>query len=216
MGVSLIGGHTIEGPQFSAGFTMIATPEGGPLRIKGGFRAGDRLILTKPLGTGILLAAHARALCRAAWMDALIDAMLASNGHAPALIDEFDIPGLTDVTGFGLAGHLLEVLQASGLDAELDLGAIPLLPGVADLAARGIESTLAAANRSAEAAIVASSEHRESAQYAALFDPQTCGGLLLGVAEADVPAVLARLAKTGAVIGRLEPSRGTIARIDVI
>ncbi len=219
MGVSLVGGHTIEGPQFTVGFTLIASADDGPLRVKGGFRAGDHLILTKPLGSGILLAAHARALCRAPWMDALVRSMLASNRDALALLPDFDIRGLTDITGFGLAGHLLEALRASGLDARLDLDAVPLLPGVAELVGQGIESTLAPSNRSAEAAIEATPDQRDSPAFAALFDPQTCGGLLLGAAEEDAPRVLARLAELGvtlcAVIGQLGQSASSSPRIHI-
>ncbi len=146
--------------------------------------------------------------------------MLASNQDASSLIDEFDISGVTDITGFGLAGHLLEVLRACRLDAELMLDTIPLLPGVDELLGRGIESTLAPANRNAEAAIDALGEHRATAAYSALFDPQTCGGFLLGVAESDVERVLARLANTGAgtptVIGRLRDQADAAPRIRLI
>lgn len=80
VGVSLVGGHTIEGPQFTVGFSVVATAAPGPLRIKGGFRKEDRLVLTKPIGTGILLAAHARALCKAAWMEGLLGRVDKSQG----------------------------------------------------------------------------------------------------------------------------------------
>jgi len=235
MDAPLVGGHTIEGPRLTAGFTVIADQgESGP-RTKASLRSGDWLVLTKPLGTGILLAAHMQALCRANWMDALLGAMLTSNQPAAELLDEFDIRGVTDITGFGLAGHLLEMLTAADAAAELRLDAIPLLPGVDELITSGIESTLAPANRAAEAEIEISESLRRVPQYRALFDPQTSGGLLLGVpsaaydgrddhsgaetgtvAPASVEAVLDRLGRGQAtVIGRVTKAELGRPRIQI-
>ncbi|MEO8497932.1 MAG: selenide, water dikinase SelD, partial [Planctomycetota bacterium] len=125
MGATLVGGHTIEGPQLTVGFTMLADQGPGAPLTKAGLRIGDHLILTKPLGSGVLLAAHMQAKCEARWMDALLRTMLLSNQPAAKLVDEFDIRGLTDVTGFGLAGHLLEMLRASKASAEIVLDRIP-------------------------------------------------------------------------------------------
>lgn len=204
-GATLIGGHTIEGPQLSIGYSVLADGGHTQARLKGGLRAGDTLLLTRPLGSGILLAAHMRAMCRAEWIEPLLAAMLTSNRAAAALADEFDIQGITDITGFGLAGHLLEMLEASNLAAELHLADVPLLPGVEPLVSAGIASTLAPANRAAEAQIQATPAQQQTPHYAALFDPQTSGGLLLGVPSVHVQSVLARLADQGtpaAVIGR--------------
>ena len=140
-----------------------------------------------------------QAKCKAPWMDALLPTMLLSNQPAAELVDEFDISGLTDVTGFGLAGHLLEMLRASGVSAELSLEQIPLLDGVNQLVGEGIESTLAPANRAVETDIRVSEQQRNNPRFAALFDPQTCGGLLLGVRESELDAVLNRLADLSAV-----------------
>ena len=193
MGATLVGGHTIEGPQLSIGFTIVADQGEGPPRTKGQLRKGDQLVLTKPLGSGVLLAAHMRAQCRAAWMETLLKTMLASNQAPAELVDEFDIAGLTDVTGFGLAGHLLEMLNASGKDARLNLDSIPILPGAGDLIASGVESTLAPANRNAEMSISLKGNLQNEPAYHVLFDPQTCGGLLLGVAPDRLESFLARI-----------------------
>jgi selenide,water dikinase len=184
---------------------------------KAGLREGDRLILTKPLGTGVLLAAHMQAKCKARWMDALLPTMLLSNQSAARLVHEFDIRGLTDVTGFGLAGHLLEMLRASNVSANLLLDQIPLLAGVDELVQAGIESTLSPANRAVEANIRVTEQQRRNSRYATLFDPQTCGGLLLGVRESEVDAVLSRLAELSDVpatlIGDVAAANGTEPRI---
>jgi selenide,water dikinase len=217
MGATLVGGHTIEGPQLTIGYTVIA--DQGTPRTKSGLRIGDQLVLTKPLGTGILLAAHMLAKCRAPWMESLVASMVLSNQPAATLVDEFDIAGLTDVTGFGLGGHLLEMLKASDTACQLDVGKIPLLPGTEALFQLNIESTLAPANRAAEMEIKVSESVRKSASYAALFDPQTCGGLLIGVREESTPAVMARLAEQSdiiaSVIGQVVEHQGTRRRIDI-
>src|SRR5439155_1602772 len=100
---------------------------------------------------------------------------------------------VTDVTGFGLAGHLLEMLRAGGVAAEVRLGGLPLLPGVEQLVKQSVESTLAPANREAEAVIRVQDPERTSAAYVALFDPQTCGGMLLGVPQEKAAALVSRL-----------------------
>lgn len=187
MGATLVGGHTIEGPRLTVGFTVLADQGDAPARTKASLRAGDWLVLTKPLGTGILLAAHMRARCRAEWMDALLDTMLTSNQPAAELLDEFDIRGVTDITGFGLAGHLLEMLEAADLAAEIELDAVPLLPGVRELVKRGVQSTLVDANRAAEAEFTFQAGRQKAVAYQALFDPQTSGGLLLGVPDGEAP-----------------------------
>lgn len=219
MGATLVGGHTIEGPQLTIGFTMIADQGTSRPRTKNRMRPGEVLILTKPLGTGILLAAHMRARCQAAWMATLVETMLRSNQPAARLLDPHDIAAATDVTGFGLAGHLLEMLAASQLSASLDLDAIPLLPGVAELIETGIESTLAPANRAAEQRITVENAVRTSPAYAALFDPQTSGGLLLSVPASESTAVLTRLHAGGdpsaVAIGRVFPHDATGPRITI-
>jgi selenide,water dikinase len=165
---------------------------------KSGARPGDAILLTKPLGVGTVLAAEmaltrlpglvlgeAVAACLASMERQLAPAaaILAPEAHA-----------LTDVTGFGLAGHLMEILRASGVAAELDLGAIPFLPGAEALAAHGQQSSLAPANRAALGwALDAPSGSRTDL----LFDPQTCGGLLACVPGDRAEALLAALRDGG-------------------
>ncbi len=220
MDATLVGGHTIEGPQITIGFTMLADQGDSGPRTKAALRSDDVLILTKPLGTGVLLVAQMQADCRAAWMQQLLDSMLLSNQPAAALIDEFDISGLTDITGFGLAGHLLEMLNASDLVGELNLDKLPLLAGVSQLVKHGVESTLAPANRVAEAQIEVEESLRVTPAYQVLFDPQTSGGLLLGVREKDVDAVLDRLSVqsgvAAAAIGRVRDGRSGEPRLQVV
>jgi selenide,water dikinase len=181
MGAKIVGGHTIVGPRMEIGFTVIGRALGDRLIRKRGLRPGDHLLLTKPLGIGVLLAAQQRAACPAAAMQGLMAAMLQPQHELARLAVELGIVGGTDVTGFALAGHLLEMLYASRVSAELHMAAIPTLPGVKELIAAGMESSLAPDNRRAETSIDATAEVRSSPLYPMLFDPQTCGGLLLAV-----------------------------------
>ena len=196
MGATIVGGHTIEGPQMTIGYTVLAE-QSGPLRAKGNLLPGDALVLTKPLGTGVLLAAHMQARLKAAWWQPLLDSMLRSNQPAAEALAEFAVLAATDVTGFGLAGHLLEMLRASRVAAKLWIEAIPLLPGAGELLPDGLQSTLAPANSTVEDEMDVSGCDRQAAGYAALFDPQTCGGLLIGVARARAGELCQKLQATG-------------------
>ncbi len=213
MGATLVGGHTIEGPNITIGYTTLAEQPAESVRAKGKLREGDVLILTKPLGVGVLLAAHMQARCKAAWYQPLIETMLQSNAAAASLFDEFGVSAATDITGFGLAGHLLEMLRASDLGAEVSLCDIPLLLGASELFGEGLASTLAAANRRVEAEIDTSKVH------AVLFDPQTCGGLLAGVSQHHAQDTVSRLQEKGiaaAAIGTVKPMTAGRSRLHVV
>lgn len=194
MNVSIVGGHTIEGPRLIIGFTVLAN-QLEPTTRKGNLKPGDELVTTKMLGTGVLLAALMRGMCRAEWYSSLIETMTGSNQVALELIRRFGITALTDVTGFGLGGHLLEMLTASGVSAELSIDQIPVLPGTWELAELGVESSLSPENAELLAnlnvAPVAMPRHR------ILFDPQTAGGLLLGIPDSQLDPVLGFLQSNG-------------------
>ncbi len=186
-GATLWGGHTIEGPELQLGFSVSGRMNGAEPWKKAGLKAGDSLVLTKRLGTGTLLAAHQRGLCRAEWFDQMLAEMLMSNQAARDIARQFPISAATDVTGFGVAGHLLEMLLPSGCSAMFELDAIwqMLLPGFDDLARTGLASTLAPANDQLFRKRLLTWDPRqddpEQTEVAAVIDPQTSGGLLLGV-----------------------------------
>src|SRR5690349_14196539 len=178
-GAVLIGGHSAEGAELALGFAVTGRPRPGRLLRKGGLRPGDRLVLTKPLGTGVILAAAMRGEARAEWLEAALVAMQQPGGPVAAALAAHDATACTDVTGFGLFGHLGEMLRAGGCAARLDLAAIPLLPGAREALGQGIRSTLHEGNRAAVAGLV-------DDPPAALLDPQTAGGFLAGLPEAEV------------------------------
>jgi selenide, water dikinase len=204
-GVVLTGGHTTEGSEAALGFAVTGYAEEDRLFRKNGLRPGDVLILTKPLGSGALLAAWMRGECRAAWFGRLVDSMLLSNGPASAVFRDAGVTACTDVTGFGLAGHLLEMLDASHVSARLTGKNVPLYPGFEEVVSRGIVSSLHEDN--AKLACRITGTQRPPAW---LFDPQTSGGLLGAVPRDAVERTLVRLHQTGcgdaAVIGEVIPA----------
>ncbi|MCY3831245.1 MAG: selenide, water dikinase SelD [Rhodospirillaceae bacterium] len=190
-GAVLIGGHTAEGAEMAVGLTINGTVgDGAPWR-KGGARPGDRLILTKALGTGVLLAAEMARAARGRDVETALRGMLANNGAAVGVLRRHGARGCTDVTGFGLGGHLLEMLEASGCGAVLHEAALPMLPGASDLLSAGHASTLHPANR---AALVGACE---GVVPEILADPQTAGGLLAAVPADSGEACVEALRKAG-------------------
>lgn len=198
-GAKLVGGHTSEGVELSIGFTANGSVEAGNRWPKTFTRSGDALVLTKALGTGTLFAADMQYRARGEWIAAATGSMLVSNRKASIVAREFDISACTDITGFGLAGHLLE-MATDAIGARIDPNTLPILPGADTcLNQLNIRSTLHDANRRAAGLPVGSPEEE------ILFDPQTAGGLLLSIANADAEDLVTRLREAGyeaaAVIG---------------
>jgi selenide,water dikinase len=208
-GAAIVGGHTTMGAELTVGFTVTGLAD-RPVPRRGG-QAGDALVLTKAIGTGTVLAAEmamARlptgpsGLLLGEAVAATLAAMLQGQGDASAVLAPV-AHAMTDVTGFGLAGHLAEMLEGTGLGAQIDTAAIPLLPGALALAGAGVASSIANANR---AALVGRAVLPPGAIGALMVDPQTCGGLLAAVPSETAEALVADLRAAGenaAVIGRL-------------
>lgn len=204
-GVALLGGHTGEGERMALGFAVTGTVDPAGLRRKAGPVAGMALVLSKPLGTGIVMAADMRGAASAEAASAAVRAMLVANAAASKILAPH-AGALTDVTGFGLAGHLLEMLRPRGLGATLDLAAIPLLPGALALARAGHRSSLTAQTLALAPAVTYAPGCDADLANGLLFDPQTGGGLLAAVPEADASRLVADLQAAGheaAVIGRV-------------
>ena len=208
-GCSLIGGHSGEGQELALGFAVNGLVDenlAGVLR-KSGLRPGDALILTKALGTGILLVANQSLAARGRWIDAALNSMEQSSAAAAACLRDAGAAACTDVTGFGLLGHLVEMTQASGVDVRIDLPALPLLDGALEMAAAGQFSSLQPANLRLRRAIANQAGFAGHPRYALLFDPQTAGGLLAGIPAAKAQACVAQLRALGytqaAVIGQV-------------
>ncbi|MEP4378517.1 MAG: selenide, water dikinase SelD [Alphaproteobacteria bacterium] len=210
-GAVLAGGHTGEGAEMAFGLTINGYADRDAILRKSGLAVGDTLILTKPLGTGVLFAADMRAKANGDDVTTAFESMQRSIAPCIPVIRKYGASAGTDVTGFGLAGHLLEMLNASGVDAEMMLDALPILPGVVKLVALGHESTLRPGNEESVGNAVPLAAHPS---FPLLFDPQTAGGLLFGLPADRAEACLAELragpAPDAAIIGRVTPRRGTV------
>lgn len=180
-GAALVGGHTSEGAELSLGFSINGLIDQERVMRKGGLIPGDVLLLTKPLGTGTLFAADMRHKAKGRWIIAALDSMVQSNRAGAECLINHDAHACTDVTGFGLLGHLVEMIRASNVDVELDLGSIPFLDGAEDTARVGILSSLQPQNVRLRRAIANLDEAGKDLRFPLLFDPQTSGGLLAGV-----------------------------------
>lgn len=180
-GAALVGGHTTEGAELAFGLAVNGLADPARLLRKSGMRPGEKLILTKPLGTGTLFAADMRGKAKGRWVEAAIAMMLQSNRRAAECLREHGARACTDVTGFGLLGHLLEMTKASQVDAELVLDALPVLAGARDTLGAGITSTLAPENVRLRRAIRNLDAAARHPVYPLLFDPQTSGGLLASI-----------------------------------
>ncbi|WP_375279680.1 selenide, water dikinase SelD [Pseudooctadecabacter sp.] len=172
-GAALVGGHTTLGDGLTIGLSITGLCDTDPITLAGA-KPGDALILTKPLGSGTIMAAEMRRLARGADVMACLDAMQHPQGDAATALHSAH--AMTDVTGFGLAGHLAGMCAASGVGAEVRLDDVPVMQGALDLAKDGIRSSLYPDNRA-----VAGVSAPDTARAALMFDPQTGGGLLAAV-----------------------------------
>ncbi|MEZ5750726.1 MAG: selenide, water dikinase SelD [Paracoccaceae bacterium] len=200
-GARIAGGHTTQGSELTIGLSLTGMLTRPPLT-KAGARPGDALILTKGIGSGTLLAAEMQKKADGRAIAALWPLLTQSQAAAASLLAPV-AHAMTDVTGFGLAGHLDEILQASGMCADLDLTAIPLLPGALEAVRAGVASTIAPSNR---AALLGRMAAPRSDAAALLVDPQTAGGLLAAVPGAQAHALLSALRDAGygaAIIGSI-------------
>ncbi|MFM1892418.1 MAG: hypothetical protein RLZ44_1495 [Pseudomonadota bacterium] len=219
-GAVLAGGHSSEGAELAFGLTVNGLIAKDALLRKGGMQPGDALLLTKPIGTGTLFAADMRGKAKGRWVDGAIQSMLVSNQDAAACLHRHGATACTDVTGFGLLGHLVEMTRASQVDVRLDLAAVPVLDGAEQTVAAGILSSLQPQNLRLRRAVRDPESLSSDVRYPLLFDPQTAGGLLASVPADRAAACLDELQRSGypraVIIGRVEPRTAAAAPIRVV
>ena len=196
-GAVLAGGHSSEGAELAFGLTVNGLVDKGQMLRKSGMQPGDVLILTKPIGTGTLFAANMRGKAKGRWIDGAIESMLISNQAAAEVLYKYGVTVCTDVTGFGVLGHLVEMTKASGCDVDLMVDALPLLDGALETVSAGILSSLQPQNVRLRRAIKNAEDWHSHPSYALLFDPQTAGGLLASIPEEKVDACLDGLRARG-------------------
>ena len=218
-GAALVGGHTSEGRELSLGFAVNGLIDRERILRKGGMRAGDRIVLTKPIGTGTLFAADMRHRAKGRWIAAALEGMVQSNREGAACLFAHGATACTDVTGFGVLGHLVEMTKPSGVDVELDLGAVPLLDGALETVTEGIFSSLQPQNLRLRRAIRNGAATAEDPRTPLLFDPQTAGGLMASVPKECAVDCVDALRDLGyvraAVIGTVLPLSNRLEPITI-
>lgn len=193
----LVGGHSMQGAELSLGFSVVGELASGDCLLeKCSGIPDDVLILTKPLGIGVVYAAHMQGKASGDVVESAQALMLQSNERAGELAREFAASACTDVTGFGLAGHLVEML-GDHLDAQVDLSSLPLIQGSLTLLEKGLRSSLHAVNKQSVAARVSSVTPVDPLRTEALFDPQTSGGLLIACPRHNADDLLIALQASG-------------------
>lgn len=204
---TLIGGHSGEGSELAVGLAVNGTLTPGQALTKKGFSHGDRLILTKPIGVGVLLAANTAANCQGRWLDNAFKFMLQSNQKAAAILRANGAHGCTNITGLGLLRHLQEILFASQCSATITLDNIPVLDGALQCSAQGIKNIFYNDNKLSSYYQNYNGRHPV---FPLLFDPQTAGGLLAGIPARFTDECLRALANAGytaAKIGWIDNQR---------
>ncbi|MEO7337802.1 MAG: selenide, water dikinase SelD, partial [Caldimonas sp.] len=211
-GIPIAGGHTIDSVEAIYGLVVLGLVHPKRVKRNADARPGDLLVLGKPIGVGVLSAALKKGELDAAGYARMIDCTTQLNTPGPDLAALDGVHALTDVTGFGLAGHVLEMARGARCDVRLDWAAVPLLPGARALAAQGFVTGASGRNWAGYGADVALPNAFAAEDQALLSDPQTSGGLLVSCTPAALDAVLAVFARHGfgdaAVVGEIMPATG--------
>ncbi len=195
--VYLTGVHTLQGEKLGFGLACNGFILPHEILEKSGMQPNDRIILTKPLGIGTLLAAEMLYKTKGNWIDNAIKSMLISNKKASEIFLKFSASSCTDITGFGLIGHLIEMMKAAQVSVKLNLDKIPVLPGAIETLSQGITSSLHPKNLDNKIYLIDPEKLEKSPKYSLLFDPQTSGGLLAAVSVENANDCLQELINAG-------------------
>ena len=212
----IVGGHTVDDPEPKYGLSVIGVVEPGKQVSNAGAQAGDVLVLSKPIGTGIITTAGKQGVVDPDVMSGAVETMAALNRPGAVAMQRVGVNAATDVTGFGLMGHLKSMVKGSGVAAEVNLSAIPVLPGTRQLLDQGVAPGGTHRNLSSVEDVVTWDEGLSDEDRLLLCDAQTSGGLLISVPAARCDALVAALREEGAncaaVVGRVtDGPAGTIA-----
>ena len=213
-GVVLVGGHTVKSPELFYGLSVLGRVHPDRIVSNAGARVGDALVLTKPIGTGVLTTALKKGTLEPGRLAAVTSLMKRLNRTASRLMLEWDAHGCTDVTGYGLLGHLREMTAASGVDAEVRLSDVPWIEGAHEHAAAGDKPGGLSANRQFLESSLKVEGRVDPVELELLHDPQTSGGLLIALPPENAQGFLAALHTEGeteaAVIGAFTAGAGRI------
>ncbi|SMY07004.1 selenide, water dikinase SelD [Flavimaricola marinus] len=195
-GAAIVGGHSSMSDEMTIGFTVTGLCDADPITIAGA-KEGDVLILTKPIGSGVIMAAEMAGEARGDIVAEAFASMVQPQGAASRILA--NAHAMTDVTGFGLAGHVAGICEASGLSAAVDIAAVPLMEGALELSEAGIGSTLLPDNKAGAGVVIGAIGPRGDL----MFDPQTAGGLLACVPQTEAAAILTALQEAGYPAARI-------------
>jgi len=205
-GVTLIGGHSVDNEQIMFGYSVTGVIDPNKVATNSGARPGDVIILTKPIGTGVISTGIKRGKASESVVEASVATMLTPGKFAAEAMRQFNVKGATDVTGFALLGHVWEMAKASKVTIEIDAASVPLLEGAFELAAAGMLTSGDKTNRDYLGADLDIAESVEQNLLKLLFDPQTAGGMLIAAPEEQVTQLLDCLRENyprAQVIGRV-------------
>lgn len=212
----IAGGHSITDAEPKYGLSVTGEVATSAIIRKSGARAGDRLILTKPLGTGVITTALKRGIASEAEVDCAVAMMSRLNRKASETAQRHEVHAMTDITGFGLAGHGLEMAKLSGVDFEIAFDRLALLPGAEDFARQGVFPGGMARNLEYFSQWVDAGHNLQQYEIDLFYDPQTSGGLLMSVAPEQAEALLADLLASGEQafeLGKVSEGSGRIKLI---
>lgn len=215
-GVALLGGHSVDNQQIMFGYAVTGVIDPRRIVTNRGARAGDALILTKPLGTGVISTGIKFGKADEEVTRVSLETMLLSGREAARLMVEWNAHAATDVTGFALMGHAWEMARASGVTLEIEAATIPLIPGALRLAAEGLLTSGDKSNRAyvGDDALLGAEVSKELGHL--LFDPQTAGGLLISIEEERAEGLLAELRSTYTDAARIGSVRERGAKLIVV
>ena len=205
-GVTLVGGHSVDSEQIMFGYSVTGVINPTRIATNSGARVGDVIILTKPIGTGVISTGIKFGKTSTNVEAGSVETMLTPGKYAAEAMREFGVKGATDVTGFALLGHLWEMARASKVAIEVDHAAVPLLEGALDLAGQGLITGGDKTNRQYVGEDIQITQSLDANLVKLLFDPQTAGGMLIAIAEDRAEALLSRLRENyprASVIGKV-------------
>lgn len=211
-GCPVMGGHSVNDPEIKFGYSVTGTIH--PNRIKGNrdARAGDALVLTKAIGTGVIGTALKKGLANEASIAAMTSSMLTLNRAACEAMLQFEVHGCTDVTGFGMVGHAREMAVASGVTIQIEAGRVPLLPGAVEAFERGAIPGGLRNNQDFASCAVQTAAGVDPRLEGLLYDPQTSGGLLISLPPAEADKLI-HIFPTAVRVGRVIPRTETPVQI---
>jgi selenide,water dikinase len=192
-GVTLIGGHSVDNEQIMFGYSVTGLIDPNKVATNSGARPGDVIILTKPIGTGVISTGIKKGRASDSIVAGSVETMLTPGKYAAEAMREFGVKGATDVTGFALLGHAWEMACASKVTIEIDERAVPLLDGALELASQGMLTSGDKTNREYVGADIEIADAVDQSVIKLLFDPQTAGGMLISIAEDKSEALVRQL-----------------------